>query len=122
MTFLIVVFITLIVVFVHMANEKIEYLEIRSKSKKIIATVVEYRKEKSPLRNDYTELNYPYVKIDLDNGEYIIEKLRYANSWSSSLKIGQQVDVFRYGGDLLLWNSFENGIYKFLPKKWTFLD
>lgn len=120
MAVLVIIVLILSLAFVYLTNTKIEHLEIRSKAKKISAEVVEYRKERVQMRNDYTELNYPYVKIDLDNGECTIKKLRYANSWNQPIEIGQQVDVFWYGGELLLWNAYDSGFYKLLPVKWFF--
>ena len=74
------------------------------------------------MRNDYTELDYPYVKIDLENNQHTIRKLKYANSWNKPFKIGQKVDVFWYGNDLLYWNAYNNGINKYLPNKWNFIN
>lgn len=94
----------------------------RNESKKIIAEVLEYRKEKGPMRNDYTELEYPYVKIDSDNkDEYSIRKLRYADNYKRAFYIGQKINVFWYNNDLLYWETYDNGIYKFIPNKWSFI-
>ena len=109
-------------IYVYLTYTKIEFLNLRTGCKKISAEVVEYRKEKGPMRNDYTELDYPYVKIDLENEEYIIRKLKYANSMNKPFDIGQKVDVFWYGSDLLYWNAYDNGINKYLPNKWNLLN
>jgi hypothetical protein len=85
--------------------------KVEKKSKKISAKVVEYRKERAPRRNYYILLNYPYVKINLENGEYIICKLRYANNLTKSFKIREKVDVFWTINDLLYWDAFNKRIY-----------
>lgn len=106
-----------IIILLFTIYNKVSYIKIRTNSKKVRATVIEYRKEKSPSRNDYTLLNYPYVKIDLDTGEYIIQKLRYADNYSFPFIIGQQIHVFWDGDKLLYWNAYDRGIYKYLPEK-----
>ena len=114
--------IIIIGIFLYLTHTKIEFLEIRNEKKKIKAEVIEYRKEKGLMRNDYSEMEYPYVKIDLENEdeyEYSVRKLRYANSLNRSFHIGQKVNVFWYGSDLLYWDAYENGIYKYLPKRWN---
>jgi len=122
MPFLIFLAFVLIFIFFHFTNEKIEYYETRSKSKQLSVIVAEYRKERVSIRNDFTELEYPYVRIDLDDGEFILRKLSHANSFGKSFKIGQRIDVFWYGSDLLLWNAYDNGLYKYLPNKWNFFS
>lgn len=82
------------------------------------AEVVEYRYHKSPMRNDYTQMTYPYVKINEESERLI--KLKYASSGSKPFKIGEQVDVFWYAGVLYFWHAYDRGINKFLPKKWDF--
>lgn len=108
-------------IFLYLTHTKIEFLKIREGSIKITAEVVEYRKERGPMRNDYTKLNYPYVKIDLEKDDYIISKLRYADNVGKSFKIGQKIDVFWYGSDLLYWDAYDNGFNKYLPHKWNIL-
>lgn len=109
--------IILLLALVYTIYNKIKYTKLRNNSKKIKATIFEYRKEKGPFRNDFTLLNYPYVKIDLDNNEYIIQKLSYADNYSSPFMIGEQVYVFWYEDKLLYWNAYDRGIYKYFPKK-----
>lgn len=121
MSSLILFLVFVFIIFVVLTNSKIDHLEMRSSSKKIKVEVVEYRKEKGPMRNDYTMLDYPYVKIDLDN-DYMISKLKYANSFSKAFTIGDQIDVFWYGSDLLYWNAYDEGLYKYLPQKWNILN
>ena len=100
-------------------NAKMHFLGLREGSEKIKAEVVEYRKEKGPIRNDYTMLNYPYVKILTDGpDEGKIRRLRYATNWSKAFKVGQTVHVFWNAGELLYWDAMDKGIEKFLPSKW----
>ncbi|MEW7280054.1 hypothetical protein ABW636_15780 [Aquimarina sp. 2201CG1-2-11] len=94
------------------------FAKIRSGAEKIEAEVIKYVKEKGPMRNDYTRLYYPYVKIDLENDEYAIRKLRYADSSSKPFKIGEKIHVFWYNNDLLYWDTYNRGLYKLLPEKW----
>ena len=110
--------IILIIIVLFLTNSKIEHIKLRIDSKKISAEVVEYRKEKGPMRNDYTLLNYPYVKIDLDDGDFIIRKLRYASNSNKPFKIGEKIFVFWYISDLLYWNAYDKGLYKYLPGSW----
>ena len=111
----------LILVILIFSNSKIKYIKLRNESKKINAEVVEYRKEKTSMRNDYTLLNYPYVKLELDNEEYIIIKLKYANSATKPFKIGEKISVFWYNNDLLFWHAYDKGLYKYLPSSWKII-
>jgi len=72
------------------------------------------------MRNDYTLLNYPYVEIEINEDESIIVKLRYANSYGKPFEIGEEVFVFWNNGELLYWNAYDKGIYKYLPDNWKF--
>jgi hypothetical protein len=100
-------------------DSKMHFLNLREGSEKIKAEVVEYRKEKVPVHNDYTTLNYPYVKILSDGPDQgKVRRLRYATNWSKPFKIGQTIYVFWNSGELLYWNAMENGIEKYLPAKW----
>lgn len=101
-------------------NSKIKFLKLRDNSKEIIAEVVEYRKERNPIRNDYTRLNYPYVKIVTVENESIFVKLKYADNFKKSFKIGSKISVFWNENDLLYWNAFDKGLYKYLPSNWKF--
>ena len=113
-----IIFILVVVgILIFLMHTKIEFIRNRNGCEKISAEVIEYRKEKSPMRNDYTLLEYPYVRI-CDGDEYILRKLRYANNWQKPFKIGERIDVFWLGNDLLYWNAFDKGIYTFLPEKW----
>ncbi len=107
---------------IYLTHSKIQFIKQRSNSLKIKAEVVEYRREKGPMRNNYTLLNYPYVKIDLNSGDYTVRKLRYADSSSKPFKIGESVYVFWNENDLLYWNTFDRGLKKYLPEKWNFFN
>ena len=109
-------------ILIYMIHTKIQFVKLRSSALKIKAEVVEYRQEKGPMRNDYTKLNYPYVKIDLENGDYTIRRLRYADNISKPFKIGEVIYVFWYNNDLLYWNTYDRGWKKYLPEKWNFLS
>lgn len=99
-------------------NTKIQFLKTREGAKKLRAKVIEYRAQKGPMRNDFTKLNYPFVNI-LSEDEQLLRKLRYANSTSKPFKIGEEIDVFFSGGDLLYWDTYNRGLYRFLPESWT---
>ncbi|RXG18360.1 hypothetical protein DSM03_1011042 [Leeuwenhoekiella aestuarii] len=101
-------------------HSKVKFLKLREGSKKLLATVVEYRKERGPMRNDYTLLNYPYVRISTEDLYYVKQKLKYANNWDRPFEIGQEVEVFWCGSDLLYWNAYETTFFKYLPSKWSF--
>ncbi len=116
------IIVIIIGIFTYLTYTKIEFVNLRNRSKKIVAKVVEYRKEKGPIRNDYTYLEYPYVKIDLEDADYTIRRLKYAKSGKKPFKIGQEVDVFWYGSNLLYWHAYDNGIHKYIPSKWNFLS
>lgn len=118
---LVVIMLSLLIIFLLLIKGKVTYLESRSGATKIRAELYEYRKEKGPMRNDYTLLDYPYVKIQLDDGDYVIKKLKYANSLGKNFEIGEKIDVFWYGNDLLYWNAYDNGIYRYIPSSWKFL-
>ncbi|MEQ9424608.1 MAG: hypothetical protein RJQ09_09340 [Cyclobacteriaceae bacterium] len=99
------------------ANNKIHFISLRKNSKKLRAKVVEYRKEKVPIRNDFTRIDYPFVVI-LSETQPIIRKLRYSSSWRRPFRVGDEIDVFFNGSDLLYWNAFDKGLNKFLPYSW----
>lgn len=87
----------------------------RAGKEKLKAEVVEYRNEKSPMRNDYTQIPYPYVRIRTDRQGEKLVKLKYANSLYKPFKIGEEVEVFWYAGVLYFWHTYDKGITKFLP-------
>ncbi len=111
-----------IIAFLILTNTKIEHLKARNKSKKIIAEVGEYRKEKGPMRNDFTLLNYPYVWIEVKNDEYKLFKLNYANNGTKPFYIGEKIPVFWQNDLLIYWDVYDKGIYKYLPKSWKILS
>lgn len=80
---------------------KVEFYKMKNGKEPLKAKVIEYRNEKSPMRNDYTQIPYPYVQTDSDNSKLTkltkLTKLKYANSMSKPFKIGEDVDVFWYG-------------------------
>ncbi len=82
--------------------------------------VIEYRDNKVPIRNDFTQIPYPYVKIQNELNDAKLIKLKYANNIIKPFKIGEKVEVFWYGGELYFWNAYDRGILKFLPKKSIF--
>ena len=81
------------------------------------AVVIEYWNEKSPMRNDFTKLAYPYVQIKKDNPK--LTRLKYADSVSKPFEIGAEVEVFWYEGILYYWHAYDKGLYKFLTSKWS---
>ena len=108
----------LILTLLFITNSKIKYTKMRNNSEKIYAEVIEYKREKGPMRNDYTLLNYPYVRIDLKEGGYIVRKLRYANNYNEPFKIGEKISVFWNDDYLLYWNTYDKGFYKYFPENW----
>lgn len=97
---------------------KWKFNRIRSNSKKRKGHVVQYKKEEGPMRNDYTKLHYPYVKIDFQNKASKTYKLRYASSSSKPFKIGENIDVFLHENELFYWKTFETGLSRFIPDFW----
>ncbi|EZH75885.1 hypothetical protein ATO12_03585 [Aquimarina atlantica] len=114
--------IVIIGILIYMIYTKTQFIKLRSNALKIEAEIVKYIREKGPMRNDYTLLNYPYVKIHLENEDYVIRKLRYADSSSKPFKIGEIIYVFWNNNDLLYWNTYDRGWKKYLPEKWNFLN
>ena len=107
----------LVIILVYLIYSKISFIKIRNGSKKISAVIAEYRKEKGPMRNDYTLLNYPYVRIEVNYQDFILAKLNYADNWRHNFHIGEKIDVFWNEDKLLYWSAYDNGIYKYLPNK-----
>lgn len=72
-------------IFIFQIIEKSRFLKIRNSSTKRSAKIIEFRKEKiQSLRNDYTQIYYPYISI---NNETEIHRLSNANSWGKKYKI-----------------------------------
>ncbi len=107
-------FIGLLVFLIISWRTKINFQKLKAKSTKLRAQVVEYRKCKVPFRGDYTRINYPFV-ILLDDDDQEPLQLRHANSWKNEFDIGEELHVFYSDGELLYWNAFEKGLYRFLP-------
>jgi hypothetical protein len=83
------------------------------------AEVIEYRKEKVNIRNDYTRIYYPYARILNDEQHFGKNMLvRYANSWYKPFKIEERINVFWNNGELFYWNAMDHGIDSILPNKW----
>ncbi|KAA3439207.1 hypothetical protein [Rufibacter hautae] len=97
-----------------MMYNKNYFYKLRRPSEKLFAEVVEYRWEKGPMRNDYTKLCYPYVRIS-GKEESSLVKLSYANNHSEPFKIGEVVEVFWHEKTLLYYHACETGFMKFIP-------
>lgn len=109
----------ILIILLFRTKSKIEFLSQRNKSKMIEAEVVEYRKEKVPFRNNFARIDYPFVKIlTSEIGDGRIYKLRYADSWNRTFKIGEHIQVFWLNGELMYWNAMDKGIDRILPQKW----
>lgn len=110
----------LIFVSIALTASKISFIKKRAKALKIEAEVVEYRWERSSMRNDNSKLNYPYVKITSEDGDYVIKKLHYANNWSKSFEIGQRIYVFWKDNKLLYWEAMDKGFMSIFPSRLDF--
>ncbi len=97
-----------------MVYNKKHFYKIRSSSEILQAEVIEFRWEKGPIRNDYTKLCYPYVRI-LQGGNTSLIKLRFANNSSAPFEIGEVIDVFWHDNTLLYYHACDNGLMKFIP-------
>jgi hypothetical protein len=64
------------------------------------ATVRSYRKEYVRVAGSWDWLDYPYVEYEGAEGEVIIERLKYAESNSRLLEVGDEIEVVRYDGVL----------------------
>jgi len=93
--------------------EKSRFLKIRNSSTKRSAKIIEFRKEKiQSLRNDSTQIYYPYISI---NNEIELHRLSNANSWNNEYKINETIEVFNYGDKWIDWNTYNKGFYKLIP-------
>lgn len=110
----------LLLFILHSWKTKVDYLSIRQGRKKMNARVIMYKKEKVPMRNDFTKISYPYVEILNSEKHPNVIKIRYANSWSKPFKLGQKIAVFFYAGELMYWHAYDRGYSKYLPSKWKF--
>lgn len=100
-------------------RSKVAFMRSRARAGKLRARVVEYRRDKVPIRNDFTKIDYPYVILLSDNTRTAL-KLRYASSWKRDFDIGEEIDVFYHAGELLYWHAYDKGIYRYLPSTWGF--
>lgn len=96
---------------------KVKFYKMRKGKTLILAEVAEFRDEKSPMRNDYTKIPYPYVRLLSEDGTEKIVKLKYSNSLSTPFTLGDFVEVFWYGGTLYFWNAYDFGLTRYLPVK-----
>ena len=106
-------------------EDKIDFLEMRARSEKIEAEVIDFRQEKKErMRNDYVINTYIYVKILSEGPNQGKERrLQYAYPLSGlnlswPFKIGETIDVFWSGGELFYWNAMDKGVARYLPNKW----
>lgn len=102
----------LLILFIIQWKSKIDFTAMKKGKTPIKATVIEYRKRKSPMRNDYSKIPYPYVQIQ--HRYKNLTKLKYANSLFKPFKISEEVEVFLYNGTLYYWNAYDKGILKYL--------
>ncbi|UBZ15117.1 hypothetical protein LDL77_05215 [Flagellimonas marinaquae] len=121
-TWIIVIFIVAFVIayLIGVTKLKIAHHESRLSSKRIKAEVVNYKLENNTPLGDDGSKYYPCVKIQVDDKDYIIQKLEYGKGHPVSFKKGELIDVFWYGGKLYYWHEFERGIFKYLPSKLNF--
>ncbi|WP_435182177.1 hypothetical protein [Cellulophaga omnivescoria] len=113
----------IVVVFVYLmalTKLKINHIKSRSISKKIKAEVIRYQLEHNYPVDDIVSRYYPYVKIEFEDNEYVVERLEYGKGHNVSFKKGEVIDVFWNGGKLYYWNEYDSGIFKLLPSKWRF--
>lgn len=101
-------------------NSKKEFYNLRNGKKKLLAKVVEYKKYKSPLRNDYTQILYPHVIIIGDEDEKSI-RLKFTRYPKKPFKIGEEINVFWHGKLLYFWDAYDIGWQKKIPSNWDFL-
>lgn len=110
--------ITIIVVYVVLSYYKITHRKKRLNKEKIKAKVVKYEMVTTQVsRNHYNSGMCIFVKI-IDGNDSICVPLNYSFFiLSRPFKIDQEIDVFWYASDLYYWNSFENGLHKYLISK-----
>ncbi|MFD1874678.1 hypothetical protein [Hymenobacter bucti] len=65
-----------------------------------VAIVRSYRKEYVRVAGSWNWLDYPYVVYMNAKGELVFERLKYAESNSRLLEIGDEIEVVRYDGIL----------------------
>ena len=98
-----IIFVSIAILLLFKLIVRTNHLSARKNSKKLKATVIEYRKERiKAIRNDFTKIEYPYVKIKEDNNTKLI-CLRNASSSKRYYQIGEEVEVFWHDEKLLAW-------------------
>ena len=98
------VIVIILLIFIFQIIEKSRFLKIRNSSPKRSAKIIEFKKEKiQSLRNDYTQIYYPYISI---NNETEIHRLSNANSWGKKYKINETIEVFNYDDKWIDWNTY----------------
>ena len=107
------VIVIILLIFIFQIIEKSRFLKIRNSSTKRSAKIIEFRKDKiQSLRNDYTQIYYPYISI---NNEIELHRLSNANSWGQKYKINETIEVFNYDDKWIDWNTYKTGFYKLIP-------
>ncbi len=102
-------------------NKKVTFYNDRNGKKKIIGEFIKYEfVTRKVMRNEYHTSIYPFVKINLENGESGTFKLNFNNELAKSFKKGEKIELFWCNNELLYWKAYEVGILKYLPKKWIF--
>ena len=109
-----------VILFLILTREKVNFLKDRAQSKKLTARVVEYRSERIS-KADSKKESYPYVFIE--NDTTILRKLKYKSLiiGGKYLKKGEYVPVFWNGLDLMYWDAYDVGINKYIPGSWNFI-
>ena len=101
-------------------NSKKSYYELREGREKLKAKVIEYKKYKSPMRNDFTQILYPHVILVNSDKQNSI-RLKYTTYPKKPFEIGEEIDVFWNDKILCYWDSYDTGWQKKLPSNWDFL-
>jgi len=104
-----------ILIYILLAYLKKNHLEKRQNKNKIKARVVKYKMvTKETSRNHYNSGLSIFVEI-IDNQDKFTKPLNYSFFiLSRPFKINQEIDVFWYASDLYYWNSYENGLFKYV--------
>ncbi|PWG04033.1 hypothetical protein [Polaribacter aquimarinus] len=108
-------------VFFYFWNKKVIFYKDRNGKEKIIGEFIKYESvTEKVLRNENHTSFYPFVKINLENGESGVFKLNFRNQLGKSFNKGEKIELFWCNNELLYWKAYEVGILKYLPKKWLF--
>ena len=117
----IVIILGIIGIIIYFWNKKVTFYQDRNGKEKIVGEFVKYESVTvKVLRNEYHTSTYPFVKIKQGNKDVGIFKLDFKNEIAKSFRKGEKVELFWCYNELLYWNTYEIGIFKFLPKKWLF--